>query len=264
MNWNEHSTIGEYTYNEFIENLTNDDFYYSPEGGGLALSASDLKKYVDSKIPIRKEAQGFIHALEFGRATHQMFLEPDKFDQIDFLGDELTLKDYDHLIAIKEAVLANDEARELLEQASHTEKAFIRKFNGHWLKCKADFITDGVIWDIKTTGNINSFDYTSRRLFEYPLSAYQYYLITGMVMHYVVIEKNSCKVEIRRTDEEYYKEGYNKWCFAWNRYLKAQQMTKLLIGNYPELDLSNEELITQENDGNVYAWVSNTLNNEIE
>lgn len=112
-------------------------------------------------------------ALRFGSALHEFILEPDLFqthyevlpedykgttklgkammEDIRKAGKEpLTNADFITIKGMREAVMANDEARNVLEGAQ-TELSMYAELMGTQCKARADIFNDGLFADLKTT-----------------------------------------------------------------------------------------------------------------
>ncbi len=226
-----------------INRLRKDEDYYGSYGQRW-LSASTLKQYLKSLTPENNNQTQFIHPLAFGNAFHQSLLEPSKFQDRVWLpnnGDNalegLCDRDREHIYLLANAVLDNPIAKSILEDGnSRFEVPYIGQWDGINLKCKVDIETDDCLWDLKTTGNLEAYDYTSVNLWGYHISAYQYYLLTGKVMNFIVVEKNTSKVRIIYTDKKFYEDGKRDWIWALNQYKKSLGMQWIYIGKGTEED----------------------------
>ena len=221
--WND--KIGTYSEAEFLDNLHQDEFYYHKDHGGLALSASNLKPYYKS-IAAEQKTYGSTHALEFGNWCHKIILEPDLYSL-----EDCPEADRDHLQLLRDSVMANPTARSILDHKElRTEIPYVQKFDGIWVKGKIDIELPNEIWDLKTTSKLKSYDYTAKNVFGYPLSAWMYYILTGKVQHYIVVEKGSGDVKIVRSDLKFYKEGRRAFAWAWRNYKKSLEYKWTYLG----------------------------------
>ena len=251
---------------EILDRLLDDKEYYG-EYGQQWLSASSLKHYLKNKYPKKEEECKFIHPLEFGNAFHQSLLEPLKFQERVFLPDEkdnalegLKMSDRAHIEMLSDAVLSNKTARAVLEDGNNRfEVPYIGTFGDIDLKCKVDIEGEDCLWDLKTTGNLKAYPYTSVNLWGYPLSAWQYYMLTGKTMNFIVVEKNTGRVKIVYSDEEFYRIGRVQWQAAMFNYRRSLGLKKIFLGNYQNYDRKLLKGLygglEQTSDGNLYAYV---------
>ena len=218
------------TKDQILERLFDDEQYYG-EFGKRFLSASDLKRYLTSYCPKQKPMN--YEALEFGRLFHTMVLEPNKYALERPQISQDTLRDLEEL---KVALNASQEATEVLEQASNKfEVPYIKEINGIWLKCKVDIDAENELWDLKTTSNLDAFRWSSK-VFGYHISAFQYYLLTGKVMHFILVEKGTGRVKLYKSDEEFYKQGRRDWMWAMRNYKISLTKEWVYMGTSPYYD----------------------------
>ena len=220
---------------DVIERLKDDEEYYNGIGQNY-LSASILKHYYNNILPYRRK-EGFIHPLSFGDAVHKSVLEPLKYEELYFapIGtpNALTMADKAHSDFLRDCLTAHPEVNAILEDGNNQfEVPFIGEFDGVPLKCKCDIIGDTMNYDIKTTGNLEAYDYTAPNLWHYDISAYQYFLLTGRLMTFIVVEKNTGKIRIVTPTERFYNEGRRKWWYAIKNYKKSMMKSWTYLGHH--------------------------------
>ena len=107
------------------------------------------------------------------------------------------------------AVRKNPKIQQIIDESSH-EVPTIGTIDGLAFRGKADIIThDGVIYDIKTTGDIKSFK-KSAYLYGYNAQAAIYCQLFGVHYTdfcYIVIDKSSYDLGIVNISEEFYLSG---------------------------------------------------------
>ncbi len=230
--WND--KIGSYTQDEFLDNLYNDEFYYSKDHGGLALSASNLKPYYYTIAPKERKFLN-TEALDFGNWLHKIVLEPDTYSL-----EEAPEADIGHLELLRDSINKDPTASSILTSTSlKTEIPYNKKLDGIWVKGKIDVELPGEIWDLKSTSSIDSYDYTSVNVFGYPLSAWMYWILTGKVQHYIVVEKGTGRVKIVRSDRKFYEEGRRAFNWAWKNYKKSLNYSWTYLG-HTDLEIGHQ------------------------
>ena len=250
--WAGDKSIGTYSQEQFRKNLLDDDFYYDLRRGGLALSASTLSKYYDTDCPKDKEFPP--EAALFGRWFHGLMLEPNKYDI-----EDAPIQHREHLRDLMNTLKDHYYWNALIKcKGFKTEIPYVKKHNGIWSKCKVDIETDNSIYDIKTTSSLSGYEWMSRKVFKYPLSAYHYYMLTGKTMTYIVIEKGTGKIEIHKTDAEYYREGFRQWCWAMRNYQSYKKKHWQFMGlhdNLPQGRFKLDSVHMSGEENRLYAWI---------
>lgn len=238
-------------FNEDADNYYNDD---------TVVNASTLKEINRNPFGVKNEPDRFQFNLEFGSAVHAAVFEPDEYEKI-FFGDFpdrvtkpykdwkkesglngcLLKSDKVHADFLRDTIKNNQIVSNILHHPSRiVEKAFVKtiNYNGHEvrLKCKCDCIIEvddddfpfpgktDELWDLKTCEDTQQFGYSKHYQ---NISAYHYYVVTGLRMHYVSIEKGSGRLKVWRTDgewsDEFYEKGKRAWEKAMNIYLQRKQ-----------------------------------------
>ena len=211
-----------FNVNNYIEELRDDEYYYSKDNPGL--SASTLKKFHPS-YRYKTDTDGWKHPLSFGSAVHHSILEPEKFFDTKFIEEpeNLNKADRDAIERIYGAVMLHKQARDII---THPDALFevpaAKMYEGILLKGKFDIVLGDMLYDIKTTSSIDSFDYTGSQIFMYPLSNYHYGMLSGRRQNFIVVDKKTFEVRIVETDDDYYRLGKRQWDEAWNEFINQQ------------------------------------------
>tara|TARA_S200002703_G_scaffold66729_1_gene57880 strand:+ start:487 stop:1287 length:801 start_codon:yes stop_codon:yes gene_type:complete len=176
---------------ELLERMTDDDFYYRYLGVN-ALSSSAIKKllsspreYEDSLMAGSKTNPAF----EFGWLFHTAILEPHVYEKQVFVDVRdrrskgfkealsmhqrpFTTRERDEVERLADSFYSNSRAVDMMQ---HTRKEVpaIGNLFGLPFRAKADVLGDGYILDLKTTKNINKFEYSARE-YLYRCQAYIY------------------------------------------------------------------------------------------
>ena len=234
---------------DIIEALKDDEQYYNGMGQQW-LSASTLKKYLNTDCP--KERPMNQKALQFGHAFHQCILEPEKYE----LRDDLDIIDRDHIDMLKKS-LENSYEFGVMNELKDVEVPFIGTFEGIKLKCKVDALTDEVLIDLKTTSNLDAVEYTAKH-FGYHLSAYQYWVLTRKVMWFLYVEKNTGRIKLVKPDRKFYVDGQRDWRWAMRNYKLSQKKHWQFMGTYDDLPQGRFKLDSVHCSGEedrLYAWI---------
>ena len=176
---------------ELLEKMMDDDFYYGYLGKqGLSSSTIKVilqspKAYISSLVNEDTGSQ----ALTDGKLFHMSILEVDKFEALPVVdvsskaskmykeakaehGEVFTLKEINKAKALAEVFLRNKEVNEYLNNADF-EVPQMQMIEGLPFRGKADVLKGNLIIDLKTTANINDFEYSALK-FGYDLQAYLY------------------------------------------------------------------------------------------
>lgn len=181
----------EWNKQELLDRMMDDKFYYQYLGVN-ALSSSSVKKllnspreYEDSLMVGSKTNPAF----EFGWLFHTAILEPHVYEKQVFVDVKsrntnlfrealsehprpFTMKERYDVERLAESFYNNSRAVDMMQ---HTQKEVpaIGNLFGMPFRAKADVLGDGYIVDLKTTGNINKFEYSARE-YLYRCQAYIY------------------------------------------------------------------------------------------
>lgn len=230
---------------ELVEKMYDDTFYYGYLGKA-ALSSSSMKKltlsvedYQDSLV--RKFDS---KALIIGRLVHVAVLQPELIESMyQFIDcktrgsrlykDALALskeqeehyevvleKDRIWSNEIRDAVLNHKTAAKLLSNGK-AEIPAIDNIMGVPVRAKADWLRDDCIVDLKTTSNIDDFDYNCMQ-FGYDIQSYLYTKIFKRSKFiFIAVDKKSYKVEIKQASQEMIKDGEDKVRKAISNYVQG-------------------------------------------
>ena len=231
----------EFEEKDILEKMMDDDFYYGYLGKN-ALSSSMCKSLIESpeayvrelnKPPKAKEPQPF----RDGRLIHLLALEPHRIEELTIIdstkGSKLyklaveekpaqsvyTRAELNRCKEIAEAVLGNQEYKELVKNASF-ELPAVGYYNGLPFRGKADILLAGIVFDIKTTSDINSFE-VAALLYGYDLQAELYLeLFECFEFKYAVVDKKTKEVGFFQFDNNFIQSGYDKLNKATENYYK--------------------------------------------
>jgi hypothetical protein len=126
--------------------------------------------------------------LEFCMLRHEM-------DEIDSLVSE-----------IKKNIYFYDE---IYKEGNLFEEPAIGEIKGMMWKGKADIVTDEIIIDLKTTGDIQKFKYSAKS-YNYDSQCYIYQQLFGKPLVFFVADKNTQQLGVFRPTEEFIKGGEAK------------------------------------------------------
>jgi len=215
---------------ELVEKMYDDDFYYGYMGKS-SLSSSAVKMLADSPKIYHYYLNGAkldAPSLSIGKLVHTMILEPHKlngmyevinvssratkaFKEAEMNVNRILITENESMQIDKmvTAVRKNPKIQQIIDESSH-EVPTIGTIDGLAFRGKADIIThDGVIYDIKTTGDIKSFK-KSAYLYGYNAQAAIYCQLFGVHYTdfcYIVIDKGSYDLGIVNISEEFYLSG---------------------------------------------------------
>ena len=242
-----------------LELLRDDSNYYDRNGvGGKYLSNSDIGALLNNPKQFSVKEDKPVTPFLVGGYLHTIVLEPHKAGNYQVVDTtSRNTKVY------KEAVAASDQNILLLkheQEACHTwkevlessdacnslihgdgtsiyEEPGIKNLFGEWWKGKADVLNkkQGVIVDVKTTGDIQKFKWSAKK-YNYNSAAYIYSQIFGMDMVFVVIDKNTLQLGVYECESSFVSEGEQKVEKAAEIYRKfykgkTEEETKALLAN---------------------------------
>lgn len=237
---------------ELIKKMYDDSFYYGYLGK-TAMSSSSLKKmlvsYDDYLEDIKRQAEEdkmpkaerpIKKALQLGRLVHVGILEPQKMDEYFHFVDtkirrgpvwkeELAanqnkevclLKDKLWVEDMKDAVYSHSQASKLLYEGS-PEVPEIGYVMGMPIRGKADWLRDDMVVDLKTTSNIDDFDYNCT-MFGYDIQSYLYTVLFNKPKFvFIAVDKKTMKVEVKMASQEMIEEGKKKVSKAIDNYING-------------------------------------------
>ena len=211
---------------EALEKLKDDANYYG-KFGKQYLSNSDIKTLLTNPLDYGKPSDPN-PAFLVGGYFHTAILEPDKLKNYrvieastrntkaykEMSEGELCLLQHeaDKTEALVDVMLSNDFAKSLIRPINYEyEKPGIHELFGRMWKGKADIINhdDGLIVDLKTTGNLDDFRWSAKK-YNYDSQAYIYREMFGYEMIFLAIDKNTQKIGIFDCSEKFYESGKDK------------------------------------------------------
>lgn len=242
----------QWSYDELLERMRDDDFYYGYLGRA-SLSSSSVKllnqspKAYSNYLSRGSEESA---ALTNGKLVHTLILEPNEFaNRFDIIDTKTkTSKAFKDA---KEAnptrtVITGDEFRsaqnmmhslmrckEVESIITHCtyETAGFGYVAGMPFRAKADMIhRDGSIYDLKTTSDIEGFRYSAKK-YGYASQAYIYGKIFGvhyLNFYFIVVDKNTNDIGIFNISDEFYKLG--------------EQLVKNATRTYREYFIENKDI----------------------
>jgi len=227
----------EFKVSDIIPKMYDDVFYYGYLGQH-ALSSSSCKKLIESPKAYATsltEGSPDSQALRDGRLTHLCVLEPHRLDEFTFvdgtkasksfkltaeeLGKDLvyTNLELNKAQKIAEAVLANEEASALLSGCEFEIPA-IGEFMGLPFRGKADAKKGTTIIDLKTTANIQDFEYSAKK-YSYDLQAALYLdLFDADDFIFLVVDKRTLDVGVYTITAGFVDSGLQKLQVATDAY----------------------------------------------
>ena len=227
----------EFKVSDIIPKMYDDVFYYGYLGQH-ALSSSSCKKLIESPKAYATsltEGSPDSQALRDGRLTHLCVLEPHRLDEFTFvdgtkasksfkltaeeLGKDLvhTNLELNKAQKIAEAVLANEEAAALLSGCEFEIPA-IGEFMGLPFRGKADAKKGTTIIDLKTTANIQDFEYSAKK-YSYDLQAALYLdLFDADDFIFLVVDKRTLDVGVYTITAGFVDSGLQKLQVATDAY----------------------------------------------
>ena len=221
------------TTQKIIKTLKDDNEYYNGLGRQY-LSNSDIGTLLKNPRDFGKKLED---SKEFamGRYFHQLFLEPEKANEWDFIdvASRNTKKYKEYVEELRQssnrernfALLEKERVEvERWVDAMKTNLDFfdyindsknkyevpnIKEIGGETWKGKADIVGEDFIYDLKTTSNINDFKWNSRK-YNYDSQAYIYQELFGKPMVFLVIDKTSLMMGFFSVSDESLERGRQK------------------------------------------------------
>ena len=209
---------------QILQKLRNDEDYYG-DFGNQFLSNSHISKLL--KDPLRAfEPSKQSPAFAVGGYFHTCILEPDKLEKFKIIksstrntkeykelsGGEICLlqREVDDILLMRDKVMANDICADLImgtdgKLCDHEEPGLVELFGNTW-KGKADIVNheEKLIIDLKTTADINKFQYSANK-YNYDSQAYIYSKLFGYEFLFIVIDKNSHQIGMFDCSPSFYK-----------------------------------------------------------
>lgn len=203
--------------------LENDEDYYG-DFGKQFLSNSDIYNLQNDPLRFQEKLTGNPNLIK-GGYFHTLVLEPDKLNKYklidastrntkvykDLSDGEMCLLQHeaDSLMLLRDTLMENETARGLIRDIDvEYEVPGVQKLAGEWWKLKADIKnnTQGLIIDIKTTGDINKFR-QSANTYNYDSQAYIYSTYFKMDFIFVAIDKTTHRIGIYDCSPKFLESG---------------------------------------------------------
>lgn len=212
--------------NKILRKLDNDEHYYG-EFGASFLSNSDIKSLLEDPLSFKKPIVGNPNLIK-GSYFHTLVLEPDKLERFkiidagtrntkkykDLSGGEMCLleKEADELAILRDKLLAVNAAKDLIQDIDvNYEVPGLIELEDEWWKLKADIVnnTQGYVIDLKTTSDIDKFNY-SAKVYNYDSQAYIYSSYFKMDFIFIVVCKKTKKIGIFDCSPQFLESGKDK------------------------------------------------------
>ena len=223
-----------------VELLRQDAEYYDGVGRQYR-SNSDIYKLLNDPEQFGKPSEQNINFV-IGGYIHTAILEPEKLEanypvsegssrltkiyKADVVANDgkmmILRKEVDSCNLMINKIKNNSVCQSLLTgQDVIYEEPGIKSINNTWWKGKADCINkdQGLIVDIKTTGDINRFR-KSASIYNYDSQAYLYREIFGYDLVFLVVCKKTHQIAVYDCSEEFYDRGSYKVKLAMEQYEK--------------------------------------------
>ena len=214
---------------KILKKLKNDEDYYG-EFGNQFLSNSHVGRLLNDPLNIFKPMKPS-PAFLIGGYFHTCILEPNKLDKYkvvkstsrntkaykDVAGGELCLlqQEVDVIELMRDKVMANDICADLIMgtdgKLNDFEVPMITELFGNQWKGKADIVNhnEKLIIDLKTTADINKFQYSANK-YNYDSQAYIYSKLFGYEFLFIVIDKSTHQIGMFDCSPQFYERGEDK------------------------------------------------------
>jgi len=215
---------------QILKKLKNDEDYYG-DFGNQFLSNSHVGRLLNDPLNIFKPMKPS-PAFLIGGYFHTCILEPNKLDKYkvvkstsrntkaykDVAGGELCLlqQEVDMIELMRDKVMDNDICRDLISPTNagymnEYEKPMIKEIEGAMWKGKADIVNhdEKLIIDLKTTADINKFQYSANK-YNYDSQAYIYSKLFGYEFLFIVIDKSTHQIGMFDCSPQFYERGEDK------------------------------------------------------
>jgi hypothetical protein len=224
---------------QILKRLKNDEDYYG-DFGNQFLSNSHVGRLLDDPLNIFKPMKPS-PAFLIGGYFHTCILEPDKLKKYkvvkstnrntkaykDVAGEELCLlqQEVDMIELMRDKVMDNDICKDLIQGTQLVDSAHLRRLGtgceyevpmitdlfGQTWKGKADIVNheEKLIIDLKTTADINKFQYSANK-YNYDSQAYIYSKLFGYEFLFIVIDKSTHQIGMFDCSPKFYERGEDK------------------------------------------------------
>jgi hypothetical protein len=214
---------------QILKKLKNDEDYYG-DFGNQFLSNSHVGRLLNDPLNIFKPMKPS-PAFLIGGYFHTCILEPDKLKKYkvvkstsrntkaykDVVGGELCLlqQEVDMIELMKDKVMENDICADLIMgtdgKLNDFEVPMVTELFGNKWKGKADIVNhnEKLIIDLKTTADINKFQYSANK-YNYDSQAYIYSKLFGYEFLFIVIDKTTHQIGMFDCSPQFYERGEDK------------------------------------------------------
>lgn len=234
---------------KIVDRLRDDNEYYKGVGK-MYLSNSDIGVLLSNPRDFGKTREDNKNFME-GRYLHQSILEPEKAALTHYVEassrNTNLYKDYikandlpfcmlkgevDEINTLVSTIKSNIYFfDEIYKDGNLFEEPAIGEIQGSMWKGKADIVTDEMIIDLKTTGDIQKFKYSAKS-YNYDSQCYIYQQLFGKPLVFFVADKNTHQLGVFRPTEDFIKGGEAKVA-------KAIEVYKTFFGANPTESIDN-------------------------
>lgn len=210
-----------------LNRLNNDEDYYGSFGKKY-LSNSDIGTLLSNPKQFGKDKERTLPMLQ-GSYFHTAMLEPHKLEDFEIVSAStrntkiykeavenseesmlLLAKEVDELEKCIDTMKSNFFFFEnIYQEGNKYEVPMIKEIMGFTWKGKADIETEDCLIDIKTTGDIDNFKYSSKK-YNYDSQAYIYEQLFGKPLVFYVVCKKSLRLGVFEPTEEFLASGKKK------------------------------------------------------
>jgi hypothetical protein len=209
--------------NDILKNLEDDEKYYG-DFGKQFLSNSNIEALLTDPLSMHLPKPANTNLVK-GSYFHTLVLEPGKLNRYKIIdaktrnnaeyreltNPEICLLQHeaDMLQALNETLMANETAKGLIQDIDvEYEIPGLLELEGEWWKCKTDIKnnTQGIIVDLKTSGDITRFEQSARN-YNYDSQAYIYSSYFKMDFIFLVIDKKTKKIGIFDCSPQFLERG---------------------------------------------------------
>jgi len=234
---------------KIIDRLRDDNEYYKGVGK-MYLSNSDIGTLLSNPQEFGKPREDNKNFAE-GRYFHQLLIEPEKAADVPFVDAStrntniykefiessglpfcMLKKEAEEIRALASTMKGNIHFYdEIYKEGNEYEVPAIGEIQGSMWKGKADIVTDEMIIDLKTTGDIQKFKYSAKS-YNYDSQCYIYQQLFGKPLVFYVIDKSTSQLGVFRPTEEFIKGGEAKVA-------KAIEVYRTFFGANPTDSIEN-------------------------
>lgn len=234
----------DWAVDDLVEKMYDNEFYYGYLNKAC-LSSSSCKKLlegIESYLGSTEPLDSNMKPLREGRLIHVSLLEKDKIDDYYHFVDVATRRNKGYKEAVKDpslegkeimlskekvwaegivdAVLDNPTANDLFTGGEY-EIPGVGYVQGIPFRAKADCLRDDRIVDLKTTSDIDSWQY-NMDLYNYDAQAYIYMTIfKKKSFTFVIVDKRTLKVKTYDATPDDIQQGYQKVSEAIGNYIEG-------------------------------------------